>query len=506
MNDSRRMGRWLSVAALFTLAACGGGGGGGAAPAPGAQGPGGDPVAVAPPPPAAPAPAPAAPSPAPATEAPVFVTLSDPIPAQAEPAPAPPAPPTPPPPSVEPPPAAEPPVAAPPAPAQPVRLAVSEFEVNATDAGVQHAASFVRLEGGGYVAAWQSSPVVNGYPAYYASQVVFQRFDAFGHPVGSETVAALEAHSPEVAALANGEFLLTWSQSRYQYESNSFARRYSANGEPIGPQITIALSNFGYHAQPVALADGGFVLAINASNGRFAPSRGLYRVFNADGTPRAEEVSLATEPTVDWRDGVYVLGATALPAGGFALSWRESSAGVVRTLTRAFAADGAALGPAAEVPANPTLATLPMVTLASGDYLLAWENDTPAGREIVAQTFSPLGVPVATRTLVSEVQVPQGHLLNPQAVVLADGGFALAWLDVEADTEQALGYRVFVQRFEDSGDARGGRIELPPQSVPKPFVSGNTFALGAAAFDQVVVLLGEYRPAPDYWDVRAFVR
>jgi hypothetical protein len=528
--SQRNRARFLTVVALAALAACGGGGGGGgdggaggatagtspaAAPtssagaasgsgpasgtdpalatgnlAPvidaGAAGPGTAPVpapevvSAAPPP----APLPADPVAAPAPEAPAAGLAPVPPPPPAAPAPA-----TPP----------------PPAPAVvPTRLTPAEFRVNTTAAGVQFGGGITRLAGGGYVAVWQSSPVVdNSFLDYTNSSVVFQRYDANGNPVGPEISAALEAHTPGVTALANGEFLITWSQRRYQYEANGFARRYGADGIPVGPPITLARSFYSYTAKPTALRGGGFVLAINGITGRFGTGYGAFQLYNPDATPQGAPIVL-NEQVTDTSTWVQVTGATPLDDGGFALVWREGgSVRPQRAMTRTFAADGTPRGQPVEIPAEGF--SPQVLTLANGNYGVIWESVTATGRQLTMQLMDRTGAALASRVLVEAVRTSGSNALNPKAAPLLGGGFVVTYTVVDDDTDTALSYRTLAQRYNDAGQPQNSQETIAFNSVPKPFVGGNTLEVTGATFDNFIVLSGAHSPT-NLWDLRATIR
>lgn len=446
------------------------------------------PVAVGPPIapiPAGPVPAPApapAPSPAPTpAPAPVPVPVPPPVPT---PVPAP--------------------VPVPAPGAQPVRLSVTEFRVNASTAGVQHNASMVRLAGGGYVAVWQTSPVSDGLLRYDAAQVVLQRYDAFGNPVGPETVVAPEAHTPAITALANGDFLLTWAQSRYALEANAYARRYNADGVPQGPQITLAQTFFSFLARPTGLADGGYVLTTNTVTGKYGTFYGAFQVFNADGSARGERVVLNSD-IYDTRTWLGVQAAAPLADGGFALVWQQTGPGGAGTFTRTYDRTGKPRGPVVQVLPQVPISSAPPISLANGNYAFLWESETAQGRQVTASIFDASGALVRTSVLVAGIAVPQGRYLTPRATALMSGGFALGILDVLQDDAGMLAYQAQVRRYDDAGNPVGPLLPVTTVFASKPYVPGSTFELAGGTFDNFIVLLGEY-DAQDYWDVRAFVR
>lgn len=131
------------------------------------------------------------------------------------------------------------------------------FAVNTTTAGDQTAPAVTALTGGGFVVVWAS-------PAGVGFSLFFQRFDANGQPVGTETLVD-PAPSTAVARLAVtplplNAFLVVWDRPETDATSpkDVFARRYDGAGAPEGAPFRVNLATAGPQADPAAsLLDGG---------------------------------------------------------------------------------------------------------------------------------------------------------------------------------------------------------------------------------------------------------
>jgi hypothetical protein len=91
----------------------------------------------------------------------------------------------------------------------------AEFLVNTTTLGSQEAASIAALANGGFVIAWQDGSATGGDTSGFAIRA--QVYSATGAKVGVEflvnTQTAGSQAKPAVAALSNGDFVITWDGS-----------------------------------------------------------------------------------------------------------------------------------------------------------------------------------------------------------------------------------------------------------------------------------------------------
>jgi hypothetical protein len=89
-----------------------------------------------------------------------------------------------------------------------------EFRISTTTAGAQYEARVVGLTNGGFVAVWRSDNQDGSSAGVYA-----QRYDAAGVAVGGEfrinETTAGGQYQPDVTALADGAFAVTWYNDNY---------------------------------------------------------------------------------------------------------------------------------------------------------------------------------------------------------------------------------------------------------------------------------------------------
>jgi large repetitive protein len=133
------------------------------------------------------------------------------------------------------------------------------FQVNTYTLFRQTASRVAGLKDGGFVAVWTTS---TSDKDYLGTSVVGQRFDANGVKIGQElkvnTSLANNQNLPDVAALDNGGWVVTWSDA-----AKTIAQQYDAAGDPVDGELQIGTYVSAIANSPVEVAalDDGFVVA-----------------------------------------------------------------------------------------------------------------------------------------------------------------------------------------------------------------------------------------------------
>jgi Ca2+-binding RTX toxin-like protein len=92
-----------------------------------------------------------------------------------------------------------------------------------------------------------------------------QRFDTSGVAVGAETRVntslVFDQKYPDITALADGGYLVTWASDHADSGYDVYAMRYDGNGAAVGTETRINTTTAGdqYQHATTALADGGYV-------------------------------------------------------------------------------------------------------------------------------------------------------------------------------------------------------------------------------------------------------
>ena len=138
----------------------------------------------------------------------------------------------------------------------------------------------------------------------------------------------------DVAVLSDGTFLVAWRTKVEGTNSyDMFAQRLAADGQKIGGEFELEMGGGDRLAGPfvTALEDGGYVVAWSVEEGDYGD---FIRIYNADGTPRTDEIGI-DQAGVHHRAGMDLV---SLSDGGFIVKW--SDGGADNLVGRQYNADG----------------------------------------------------------------------------------------------------------------------------------------------------------------------
>jgi len=294
-----------------------------------------------------------------------------------------------------------------------------EFPVNSTTAGAQVNPAVAGNANGAFVVAW----ITGVYPI---SNVYARRFDANGAPVGGDfrvnTYSTGLQYAPAVAMNGAGDFVVTWADASVQRQV--WAQRYaSGSGAPLGGAFRVDASGDGAYSPRVTFDAGGrFVVAWQAE----PSSKIMVRRYDSSGAalggPYQVNATAGESPDL-----------TATANGGFVVVWSANIVTPGLQWGRAYDASGGALG--AEFPVSSAVGTtadhvVPRVAPeAGGGFTVTWMiNAGQEGLDVLARRFDSGGAPAG-----SEFQVELQRAVSLSSVptkldLAADGGGSLiAW-------------------------------------------------------------------------------
>jgi hypothetical protein len=340
-----------------------------------------------------------------------------------------------------------------------------ELLVNTTADSHQTEPAIAALADGRFVVTWTDWSATGGDTSTAAIRA--QIFDANGNKLDEEflvnTTTTQGQNMPAVAALADGRFLIAWTDaSRSTGDTSGAAVRaqiFNAGGVRDGAEFIVPAEHFNNQFEPAVagLADGRFVAVWTDFSGTGDPSQpGIRgRMFEADGEPGAEfQVNATTanyqgEPTIAvLTDGRFVAAWTDYSETG-----GDTSSAAIRA--RIFDSDGA---PGGEFLVNTTTDSAqfaPTITaLANGGFVVAWSAGDSFDFGIFARVFGADGAPVDDEFLVNATTAQRQT--QPSITALPDGRFVAVWAD--ASGSDASGFAVRAQVFEADGDKSGAEL------------------------------------------------
>ncbi len=366
----------------------------------------------------------------------------------------------------------------------------SEFLVNTQVAGFQELPSITGLSGGGFVATWVDYSAPSGLGVAKA-----QLYSVAGTKVGGEFAVAsgssVEQSFPTVASLANGGFVVTWTEAGIQSDYKIKAEVFGATGAVVKPPFVVNPLTFtqqggnnlpGNHNPTITgLSGGGFAVTWQdyAGTGGDASGAGiLAQVYSAAGVPAGGAVLVNTQTTGDQTQPAV----TSLAGGGFVVTWMDGNVtdpatGLPGAMMKAqlFSAAGAKVGGEFVVDAEvQSDQALPVVTgLSNGGFVVAWQDSHPATGEpdtlIRAQVFDAAGAKVGTSLEVSGIGA--GERDFPSVTSLPDGGFAVTWQHFISPTNS----EIKAQFYDGAGTRIGSEITVNTVTSDyqeRPVVSG----------------------------------
>ena len=231
--------------------------------------------------------------------------------------------------------------------------ALAAFPVNLSAAGDQVLPAVAAAADGDFVVVWQTTDTPST-PAN--TNIEARRFSADGSPVGGEiTVSDNTAFGsrPRVATAPDGAFVVVWPSYQSFLEPNSFdifARRYNASGVALGPGFRVNSFTTGRQTAPdVAMADDGSFVVIWQSEGSPGSDEGVSAILGRRFTPNGSPVG------TDFQVNAFGVGPQISPAvdmrsdGSFVAVWSSlgspgSDNSGFSVLGRRFSAAGSPIG------------------------------------------------------------------------------------------------------------------------------------------------------------------
>jgi hypothetical protein len=266
---------------------------------------------------------------------------------------------------------------------------------------------------------------------------------------------------PAVALADDGKFVVVWS-SFYQILANNFdiwGQRFDAAGGRVGGEFLIESFTPSQSAHPevAADADGDFVVSWEGST---QSGTGIIaQRFASDGSRQGSEFLVNT----------YVTGAkleisvASETNGDFVIVWAsyQDNLGLFSGLGifgQRFTSSGDRVG--GEFQAN-TFRTQeqrnPWVAADdNGDFVITWHSYLQDGsaRGVFAKRFSSLGEPIAAEFRVNSVTSSVQEY--PSVALDADGDFLVVWQSFQDGSS----FGIFGQRYASTGERVGGEFQI----------------------------------------------
>ena len=311
---------------------------------------------------------------------------------------------------------------------------------------------------GNFVVVWS-----HGKQAYYGPEwdIWGRRFSSDGRPatdafrVNDDTIGQ---HRPaEVAVTPDGRFVVVWHARPHNYPGGDIrARLFDSRAAPQGGDLLIASDSAGYDlfsADVAADANGNFVVVWEREI-RLVRGTIQARRFSSTGTGLGEEFrvnvgdsELPFFPTVHWT-----------PDGGFLVVWVtiEGASG------QRYSSDGLSVGQPFTVHDSYARGIISRIDVApSGQFVVAWMEFTDSNYDdvdIFARTFSANATPLSDRFQVNTAMT--GPQEFPSVAMERGGEFIVVWDSPVSMGTDDWGDSIQGQRFSSTGKRVGDEFQV----------------------------------------------
>ena len=268
------------------------------------------------------------------------------------------------------------------------------------------------------------------------TDIVFDSEDTAEEVVNSYTSSAQS--DPAIATFADGGYIITWqSAGQDGADGGIYAQRYDSAGNTVGAEFLVTAETAGSAGRPsvTTFSDGGFVIAwqdATLSSHAWVEAR----VFDADGAPVTGDITV--KPSVDGANEGYRPTVQALDGNRFVVVWNDESASATAITGQIYDRTGTALGGAIAIGTIAgnwgQWAGDPEVTLlANGGFAVVWldNDDTGSAATTRLRLFDSNGSPATAEIL------PGGDGLA-DIVTLANGNVAVTYGDGAALSAQVF--------------------------------------------------------------------
>jgi hypothetical protein len=284
-----------------------------------------------------------------------------------------------------------------------------EFLVNAPNPGAEFDSANAISANGSSVVVW-SNQLVKGH------DIRAQLFNAVGQKVGSEFVVSTggpDVATPSVAIDSHGDFVVAWTQTQSNGDTNVIARKFGPTGIPIGGIVQVGVGTFAETDPHVAMdAAGDFVVSYTRNTNNNNPDI-FAKLFNVN-EQLVNVVSVSTEAAAETKSSV------AMTADGRFYVAYEINFSVTHHDIRLkeYSAQGTLL--AAQVITISTIdETNPSVAVDDfGNAVVAWQQNLPSDFNVLAKRVSSTGFVGPAINIATD---PNVFELNPSVALKKDG-------------------------------------------------------------------------------------
>ena len=353
-----------------------------------------------------------------------------------------------------------------------------ELQVNTYTTSAQRQSSVAADGSGNFVVVWKSEGGQDGD----FEGVFGQRFDSAGSNVGSEfqvnSYTTDYQAQPSVAADGSGNFVVVWTSSDQDGESNGvFGQRFSSAGSKVGSEFQVNTYTTSDQKHPAVAASGaGNFVVVWQSNGQDGSDQGVFaQRFNSAGSKVGSELRANTYTTNDQLSPAVA----ADGAGSFVVVWHgdDQDGSLFGVFGQRFDSAGGKVGSEFQVNTYATdNQSYPVAAMiGSGNFVVVWNSSEQDGGHygVFGQRFDAAGSKVGSEFQVNSFTTD--YQRDPGLAADSSGNFVVAWGSRDQDGSDA---GTIAQRFDSAGGKVGSEIQVndfttDSQKVPAVAADGS---------------------------------
>ena len=321
-----------------------------------------------------------------------------------------------------------------------------EFAVHEHTTGPQNDPAIASAGNGRFIIAWNDHGATDGS----TSAIRARRFGADGQPLGPSfqvnTYTTGYQLGSEVASDAAGNVIVVWTSPQDGSGSGVYARRFDTSGNPVGAaefRVNAVTTDFQFIPRVASSGDGFVVTWTSRHDGGYSI---FARRYNAAGLPTTpSDIVVNASPTTFEADASVAGDA----AGNFVVTWWGSGAGDGQGIfARRFDSAGTPLG--AEFRVNSYVTGYQVdpyvAAAANGEFMIVWTNDSQDGHfgGVIGRRYDASGTPLGPDFIVN-VETLQSQTAESVAVD-GQGNFIVTWSSFDGSYTD-----VFARRYDVSG-------------------------------------------------------
>ncbi|MBW7970285.1 VCBS repeat-containing protein [Bradyrhizobium sp. BR 10289] len=287
-------------------------------------------------------------------------------------------------------------------------------------------------------------------------------YSSIGGSIFDNSITGGDQSGVALAALANGNFLVTWDGPDVDYVQG---RILSPTNNPITSEFSVNSTqpNHQYHSSVAGLSNGNAIAVfVDTSSDPNGDIRA--RLFASDGTPLGSDFLISGGANMDGVPNV-----AALPGGGYVVTWTRTfgSGGDEDIKAAIFNSAGTAIDTFTVSSSSATLDSFSSHTtaLADGSFVVTWSEKTAGGNGNVSNYFRRFDALGATLDSGPVLIDNAGTNSDIHVVALADGGFAVTYTDTGWAANTTGGTSITARVFNADGSVRSDFIQVNPGSL-----------------------------------------